>query len=362
MSAAQYFSTSYQQARVKFLEAAAIRGLYPEPYNHPLPGKDGEQLAVDVALQGSPTAKKLLVVSSACHGVEGYCGSGAQVAALSSDAWMQEVNQGEVAVLYIHALNPFGFSHIRRVTNENVDLNRNFQNFSAPLPVNEHYANLHDLLLPEQWPPNEANQTAVDQWIAEHGMLAFQAAVTGGQYKYPNGVFFGGQAPTWSNTTLRSILKKYGQRCSQMGWIDIHTGLGPSGHGEKICATPNDPVQIARTRAWWGPEATNIYDGTSSSAELTGMMFQGVMQECSQAQYTGIALEFGTVPVMGVLQSLRAEHWLHNNPQAPAHLRASIKEQLMAAFYVQTDVWKEQIVSQTFSAMRQGLAGLSTTA
>jgi hypothetical protein len=58
-----------------------------------------------------------------------------------------------VAVLYVHALNPYGFSHIRRATHENVDLNRNFHDFSKPLPVNEAYRELHPLLLPDQWPP-----------------------------------------------------------------------------------------------------------------------------------------------------------------------------------------------------------------
>jgi hypothetical protein len=73
----------------------------------------------------------LLIVSSACHGVEGYCGSGVQVFALHDDEWRAKARDAGVAVLYIHALNPYGFSHLRRVTQENVDLNRNFHDFAA---------------------------------------------------------------------------------------------------------------------------------------------------------------------------------------------------------------------------------------
>ena len=76
------FSASYAQARVKFLEAAATASLRIESFNHPLPGRDGEQLAIDVALDGDPQSERLLIVSSACHGVEGFCGSGVQVFAL----------------------------------------------------------------------------------------------------------------------------------------------------------------------------------------------------------------------------------------------------------------------------------------
>ena len=36
----------------------------------------------------------------------------------------------DLAVLYIHALNPHGFSFWRRVTQEGVDLNRNFHDFA----------------------------------------------------------------------------------------------------------------------------------------------------------------------------------------------------------------------------------------
>ena len=82
---------------------------------------------------GHSVADKLLIVSSACHGVEGYCGSGVQVFALHDAEWMAKARAQDVTVLYIHALNPYGFSHIRRTTHENVDLNRNFHDFSQTI-------------------------------------------------------------------------------------------------------------------------------------------------------------------------------------------------------------------------------------
>ena len=143
------FSSSYAQARQKFLLAADAAGLSVESHIHPLKGKDGEELAMDVVREGPADAKQLLVLSSACHGVEGYCGSGVQIHALHDTAWRQEAREKGVAVLYVHALNPYGFSHLRRVTQENVDLNRNFHDFSKPLPVNAAYQEVQPLLLPE---------------------------------------------------------------------------------------------------------------------------------------------------------------------------------------------------------------------
>ena len=84
------FSDSYAKARVKFLEAAVLAGLQIESHNHPLDGADDETLAMDVARDGAADADKLLIVSSACHGIEGYCGSGVQVLALHDAEWLDK--------------------------------------------------------------------------------------------------------------------------------------------------------------------------------------------------------------------------------------------------------------------------------
>ena len=353
------FSTSYSEARQKFLQAAQAAGLHVESHPHPLPGRDGEALAMDVVLDGPADAKNLLIVSSACHGVEGYCGSGVQVHALQDSAWRAAAQENHVAVLYIHALNPHGFSHVRRVTHENVDLNRNFQDFSQPLPVNEAYREVEPLLLPEVWPPNAANQQATVDFIAQHGMVGLQAAVTRGQHQYPDGLFFGGTAPTWSNLTLRHVLRQHGQRAERLAWIDLHTGLGPNGAGERIFACADDAAALQRARAWWGPNVTSIYDGSSTSAFLTGLMWISAYQECPQAEYTGLAMEYGTQPMEQVMMALRADHWLHKHPEAPAAQKAQIKQDLMDAFYTDTDAWRSQILAQAQDAMRQAVQGLA---
>lgn len=201
------YSHSYAEARQKFLAAARDAGLAVQSHRHPLKGRDGEELAMDVVRDGPAAAQAVLIVSSACHGVEGYCGSGVQVRALRDAAWRQQARERGVAVLYIHALNPYGFSHIRRTTHENVDLNRNFHDFARPLPVNEGYRSIHALMLPEQWPPTPDNDAAVAAYVAQHGHLALQAALTRGQHEFADGLFYGGTAPTWSNQTVRQVLR-----------------------------------------------------------------------------------------------------------------------------------------------------------
>ena len=357
---ANHFAQSYAEARSKFLAAARAAGLAVESHAHPLAGRDGEPLAMDVARFGAADATSLLIVSSACHGVEGFCGSGVQHALLTDPAWHAQAAAAGVAVLYIHALNPHGFSWWRRVTQENVDLNRNFHDFTAALPRNAGYDELAPYLVPDEWPPTPGNEAHVAAFIAKNGDKGFQAAVSGGQHDHPQGLFFGGRAPTWSNASFRAVLRQHARQCQRIGWIDLHTGLGPNGHGELIYAGRDDATTVALARAWWGPQVTSIYDGTSTSAPLTGLMCAAVYEECPQAVYTGIALEYGTLPTQEVIHALRADHWLHAHPEASDEQRRAIKQQVRDAFYIDTDVWKRQIVEQGFVAARAAAVGLES--
>ncbi len=364
MNVLDAFSSSYAQARGKFFAAAVGAHLPVTSHVHPRAGRDGEALAMDVVLDGAPNAERLLIISSACHGVEGYCGSGVQVFALHDDEWRQHAREKNVAVLYVHALNPFGFSHVRRATHENVDINRNFHDFSQSLPVNQGYRSIHSLLLPERWPPDADNAAQIAAFIEKNGVGAFQSAVSGGQHEFPDGMFFGGTEPTWSNQMIRQVLRDHGRTVSKLGWIDIHTGLGPSAVGERIFACRDDKAAYARASQWWGGNGatpvTSIYDGSSTSAFLTGLMWISAYEECPQAEYTGLAMEYGTLPFPQVTQALRAEHWLHNHPKAPVELAKQIKQQMLDAFYTDTDVWKEQIISQARQSMFQAVDGLSS--
>lgn len=355
MTPAMPFAHSYAEARQKFLAAAA--GLPLQSHTHPEAGRDGEVLAMDVVRFGATDAQALLLVTSGCHGVEGYCGSGVQNALLADAAFHDAARAAGVAVLYVHALNPYGFSWWRRTTHENVDLNRNWHDFSQPLPQNAGYDALAHLLVPPVWPPGPEVDAALQAYAAQHGAKALQSAITAGQHDHPDGLFYGGRAPTWSQQTLRRVLREHGTSCRRLAWIDLHTGLGPSGHGERIFAGRNDAAAVARARAWWG-DVTSIYDGSSASALLTGLMIEAVYQECPQAEYTGIAMEYGTVPLPEMLDTLRADQWLQNHPGTPAAQRAEIKRRVLDAFYVDTDEWRQQVLTQAFQVARQGVAGL----
>jgi hypothetical protein len=359
MDAVSQFPHSYADARAKFHAAVRERQLAIEA--HGLPerhGVDGEPLAMDVALLGRAGAAGLLVLTSGTHGIEGYCGAGCQVGLLRDPVFVDAVGAAGVAVLFVHAVNPYGFSHGRRVNEDNVDLNRNFRDFGAPPPSDAAYAEVHPLLLPATWPPSADNERRLAACVAARGERAFQAAVTGGQTTFPDGLFYGGGRPTWSNLTLRAVLRRHGAGRERMGWIDFHTGLGPRGHGELIYAGRDVPSDFARTRSWWGGAVTSIHDGSSSSAAVSGVALGAAYDECPGVERALVGLEYGTVPLAEVLAALRADHWLHNHPDAPVALRSEIRQQMRAAFHDEGDDWKLTVYAQARDAALKAVARL----
>jgi hypothetical protein len=358
LNAAESFSASYDEARTRFLEAARNAGGALERIAHPERGPDGKDLSTDLAWWGPKDAERVLVLISGTHGVEGYCGSGAQV------DWLR---RGEVAgvpagtaVLMIHAINPFGFAWNRRVTEDNVDLNRNWIDFGAPLPENRDYATLADAVCPAEWSEEAQRQSlgSMMQFIQSRGMPAYQQAISGGQYTHPAGLFFGGAGPTWSRRTQTEIFREKLSKASKIAIIDYHTGLGPWGFAEKIVTVPPGSDMFKRARSWFGASVTSPVSGTSTSADIAGDGLSAAVGLLRHAELTCVALEYGTKPVMDVLNALRADAWLHRHGDVRSPEGRRIKQQVRDAFYGDTADWMGMVAGQSLMTCREALKGL----
>lgn len=360
MKPAEYFSSSYANARRQYLRAAAQIHAHVE--SHVIAGYRGledEELATDVVLLGPASARRLLVLTSGTHGVEGFCGSAAQIALLHDEPLRASLERLNVAILVVHAINPYGFSHLSRTTEDNVDLNRNSIDFASTLPANPAYDDLHALLVPADWPPSQENAAAIADYIARRGERAYQQALTIGQYRHADGMFFGGHRPVWSTALLQTLFERYGAACDSIGWIDFHTGLGPFGHGEKICVGQLGGDELQRARAWWGADVTSPLDGTSVAANVAGPVLDTLRRTCRHVDTTAIAIEYGTVPLIDMLHMLRADVWLRQHPDAPKSRIDAIRESIRAAFYCDDNVWRGLILGQARAAILQAVVGLS---
>ena len=162
------FSVTYTEARKRFIEAAEATGFSIHSERHPVSGPAGEELAMDFAVGGPEDAEKALVVISGTHGPEGYTGSACQLGFLES-ATLREMYSHHRVVL-VHAHNPYGFAWMRRTTEGNVDLNRNYVDFDKPLRSNPEYDRLHHAFVPTQLDDPSAEKVLTD-YQAEHGRL-----------------------------------------------------------------------------------------------------------------------------------------------------------------------------------------------
>jgi hypothetical protein len=308
---------------------------------------------------GSPSAKRIVLVNSATHGVEGFCGSGIIVSWLRSGQW-KALSPG-VAMVLVHAINPYGFAWLRRVTKDNVDLNRNFQDFAQPLPVNARYDELQPVILTERWDDAAVAELgrAFEAFRQRHGAMALQGAISGGQYRHADGVFYGGTQPTWSNRTFRAILDKFAARAGHVAFIDLHTGLGPYGYGELICHAMPGTEEWAELQAWYGEGLTSPEAGNSSSAPLTGFIRKAVVEALPKAKVRALTIEYGTFAVPVVLGALIADNWLHLKGDLASPLGQRIKAEIRRAFYPDEDDWKEMVALRAHQIMRRAVRGIA---
>lgn len=316
---------------------------------------------MDVIRVGSADSRRVLLITSACHGIEGHAGSAAQIAVLRDFRLLKRMEASGVALLLVHALNPYGFSYSRRSTAENVDLNRNVIDFNRPLPANEDYRQFHSLLVPETWPPFRENERALVAAIEQRGLRRFQAIVTRGQYEFPDGMFFGGLAPTWCHQTFRAVLREWAPAIGTAAWIDIHTGLGRCGIGERIFTGGGSAAAESLARQWWG-EITQTEDGTSASAELTGTLAGIVRGELGGRLATSITLEIGTTDPMQVMDALRADAWAHRTGSTSGPWRQLAAKAMREAFFIDTCAWKEAVLEQAMSAIGAAAQGIARCA
>jgi Protein of unknown function (DUF2817) len=349
------FARAYPEAREKFLQAARAANAAVHPWPHPLAGPDGGTLATDTAWLGPAAAPRVMVVLSGTHGVEGLAGSGPQVDLLRAPPALPD----GTAILLVHAVNPHGFAWLRRVTEENVDLNRNWVDFDQPLPANPGNDELHAHYVPASLAPAaiEAAESAIAAWCARAGEAAERVAYSSGQYAHPDGLFYGGRAPTWARRTSEAILARHLAQARTVAIVDLHTGLGPYGYGEPICNHAPGSERVARARRWWGPSVTEPLRGTSSSQPKWGLTEFGYERALAHADIGFVALEFGTYPP--TRQVLRADAWLwkHGDPRGPEAV--AIRDALRDHFYPPFADWQEMVLFRSRQVFRQALAGLA---
>ena len=353
-----YFSPDYQSARSQLVSLTNTKkGWSHHPVLHPLKGAKGEELYTDVFWRGPEDASRVLMITSGTHGAEGFCGSAVQSQLVDQNPVLPD----DFAIALVHAINPFGFSHRRRVNENNVDLNRNFIDFDQPLPVNEAYRGLNDLLNPVDMPPAKLDEMMAEIARLQKTMefMTFFKAVSGGQHEFPTGVQYGGVEPQWSRKTIEGIWETYLSKADIVVQIDVHTGLGPSGEGVLMMAANPDEPHKAITAGWYGDMMVSPRPANRADNPFGGYMNGGMEQSLPDTWVIPMTLEYGTEMPEVVLRAMIEDNWLCSHGDIDSERGQAIKERLLRVFYPDSKVWESQILVRAEQVFAQAMTGLA---
>ncbi|HEX8201237.1 MAG TPA: M14 family metallopeptidase [Isosphaeraceae bacterium] len=362
MAGASCFSPDYVTARARFRAAAAARGFRLEALPIAGTGAQGEELTVEVAATGSERPARVVVVSGGLHGVEGFLGSAVQAALLEEGLRDWSPPPG-AAVVLLHALNPFGFSWLRRSDAENVDLNRNFLRTGEPYRGSPaKYAELDWLLNPTGPPgPRDLFLPRALLAIARHGFATLKQAIAGGQYDFPRGLFFGGHGPAALRGLLEARLPRWIGPAERVLHVDFHSGLGPWATHKLLVEHGMDPDRERWLAERFGAGAVERGDPNGISYRARGGLGDWCQAAFPDRHYDLVCAEFGTFGGLAMITALRAENQAHHwgDPADPTVRRA--KRRLKDAFIPPDRRWRDAVVTQGLALVRRAIDACVTT-
>jgi hypothetical protein len=364
MDLAAFFQPSYAVSRERFLASARAlasrHDVLVDSRALDARGPAGETLALDFAVFGARRPTHALVLSCGTHGVEGYVGSAIQHLVLANVLPRLALADG-TAVILQHANNPYGFAWGRRVNESNVDFNRNVLDaFDASL-CDPDYERLHDELNPRDLDPaaESARWARIDAFIAEHGARRYQQVAMGGQYRYPQGVQYGGARQEQGTRHLLALVREHLADARTVLWLDFHTGLGAFGDCELVTgAVPDSDCYRFSVDVWpgWIKSATS---GESVSTPLNGLLDRGVEPALPAGCRFAFGFpEYGTYDPMRMIRAIRADNWLHAHGDPSDATGRAIRDEILEVFRPASPDWRRRVVETGARLVEQGLARL----
>jgi len=363
MTHTHWWPADYFASRAKFIDVANDCGASTQSYGVEPIGPNGQPLSVDVAAFVSSEDEHRIVVTSGVHGVEGFIGAAIQVQALQ--ALKQRGLPPRTGVVMIHAVNPWGYAHLRRVDENNIDINRNFIDYDTTQPTSPNqYATLDPIINPRSKPSAKGEAA---YWLSASKLIAQQGGITKlvkpiaqGQCDYPQGVFFGGKAPTPSRTLLETLIQHHSDGVERVTVLDIHSGLGPNGIATLISNT--NLIEPQNQISWLKERFNNplIADEAEDNAyDALGAWSRWCKRELHNKAYLYLCVEIGTVNPIKLFSALRREnqahHWADNNSRE----YGQTKQALRNVFAPRSAQWQQKAIAQGMDVFERALDRLS---
>jgi hypothetical protein len=349
------FSADYDEARRRFRQAARAAGA--ETFELPIAavGPGGLPLTIDIGWLGPRKPGRAVLHVAGVHGLEGFTGSAVQLAALKS----RPVLPSDVALIFVHGLNPWGMAWLRRNNENNVDLNRNFLLGAPPPATPPLYKELHPLLNPPTPPSRDYFLMKLVAHLRRHGFGALQQVVAGGQYEFPNGLFFGGLDLEEGPHQFLEWLVEHVTGVGRLVAIDVHTGLGRYGR-DFLFIEPSASNETKQRLGGAFGRRVHIQGDASLVYRCTGTLLSAVERLFPEARVDALCQEFGTFPPPWMLKALRQENRFHLyggglNVDPATH---RLKQATLQMFHPRNRLWRRWILALGDERIQQALLSL----
>jgi predicted deacylase len=353
---ANYFPASYDQARSEFLLLAQETG--GELTRFHIPSQTDDDLSLEALYLAAPDSQKLVIIISGVHGAEGPAGSAAQLDFLKNDA--RKWREKGLSIILLHAINPHGYRYKRRVSENNIDLNRNFSLdpdlYKTPNPS---YDKLQSVLNPQ----GELTSYFLTTSRATLGLLRaitlrgvstdeIRNASVGGQYNTPKGIYFGGTQPEIQVAILTYYLSPILRHYADLLVLDIHTGLGEKGVLYLISSSSQTQRDREALLEIFSRPSEETYELTTSTDPgfypVTGDITDFFHQLAPNKRVVSVTVEFGTmglglVSQLQTLNRLIAENQLAMYGARTAKIRNRVQERFNELFNPQDNEWQQQV-------------------
>jgi polar amino acid transport system ATP-binding protein len=339
------FGTDYFDDRAQFRALADAAGCERRVRPIRARGPRDETLTIDVARIGSARARRALVVLSGVHGVEGPAGSALQRQWLTHDLPAYHLPD-DGAVWLLHAVNPFGYAWHRRWNEDNVDLNRNFVDFDAPLPARPDYATLDGWLNPRELGDPVAFRERGRTLVAERGLPWLHRTLIEGQHDFPRGLYFAGRSAVESNLLLRELFAEILTDCELALIVDLHTGMGD--YGDCLYLPGHEPATAAfdwLTRRFNAERVVvPTQDDSSPAVPVAGKLSEWLRDRYPRSRY--LTVEFGTVGGERMIAAERAENWLFHHGDRSARAAVDILREVRETSAPSDPRWRRRVLVQ----------------
>lgn len=364
------FPDSYESSRKRFRSKLDhVRASWPsaELKSYRLHDIGDESLTIDwIAADALEAKRKLFVLTTGEHGVEGYVGSA--MLQLFIQQFLQRLEPKDTGLLLVHAINPWGMKNKRRVNLNNVDLNRNFVLTPAEFDAsfNAGYKKMESFLNPSRQLKIKLGSDIAFYLnllflVFSQGLRKMRGSILLGQYAFPQGLYYGGIDYQEETSVLMELYRQHFSRYDQILHLDMHTGYGPR-YQMSLVNSIYDQVDSADyiSRFQYSLVVkTNPDEFYAMRGDMVDCEYQLMSAEFPAKRFYATAFEFGTYgdtlwAAVRSLQTMIYENQLFWHGSSHQTFENRIKRNFSELYFPTEERWQQKAISDA----RQAFEGI----